>query len=123
MGVVLVSAIAQGISFVVNILISFMAPSIWICIKIFFTFFVLLIEISTLTDLHDIRKYVMYFSQLYYNEKFEEMIINPESQTPEESQKIREMITRPIALYDIIQNSIANLEQTISSEKRKKKRI
>lgn len=121
MGIILVSAIAQGISFIVNILISFIAPSIWIWIKIFITFFVLLIEISTLFDIHEIRKYVMYFSQIYYNDKFQEMVNNPEAQTEKESQEIRETITRPTTLYDIIQTSIANLDRKTSSRKKKKK--
>lgn len=123
MGIVLVSAIAQGISLVLNILISFMAPSIWIWIKIAITFLVLLIEISTLFDIHDIRKYVMFFSQIYYNHKYQEMLINPESQTQKESQEIREMITRPTALYNTIQTSIANLERKLFSKKKKKKKF
>lgn len=49
------------------------------------------------------------------------MVNNPEAQTEKESQEIRETITRPTTLYDIIQTSIANLDRKTSSRKKKKK--
>lgn len=65
----------------------------------------------------------MYFSQIYYNDKFQEMVNNPEAQTEKESREIRETITRPTTLYDIIQTSIANLDRKTSSRKKKKKKF
>lgn len=122
MYVILVSAIIQGIALVINILILFTAPSIWIWVKIFATFLSLLIEISTFLDIHEIRKYVMYFSQIFHEYKYQKMLNNPESVSPEESQKTKEMITQPFLLFDAIQNSIANLDE-LSLNQRKRKKI
>lgn len=121
MCLILVSAVAQCIALIGNTLVLFHNDAIWIYIKLFITLLVLLIEISTLKDLHDIRKYVMYLSQVYHEHKQRELFESPEVYSEEEKKDVKEMITSPFSLYDTIQSSIAELDNYIHSKQKKKK--
>jgi len=121
MCLILVSGVGQCIALVGNMLVFFHTDSIWIYIKLFITLLVLLIEISTLKDLYDIRKYVMYLSQKYHEHKQEELFNSPDTHSEKEKKEIREMIAKPLNLYDIIQTSIAEFDNFIHLKPKKNK--
>ena len=122
MFLILISAIAQFIALMGNIMILFSAVSLWVYVKLFITLLVFLIEISTLQDLHEIRKYVMYFSQLYHMHKVEQAVKEPETLSPEEIEETKQLIVKPFSMYDAIQSSIANLDSLVHQKKKKKRK-
>jgi hypothetical protein len=110
--VISISAIAEIIALIGNIMVLVTVPSLWIYIKIFITLLVFAIEAVTVWDLYRIRKYVMYFSMQYFNLKVDE---SQESQ----EEIVQEAVENPYTIPDMIQTGIANLYETIDKKKKK----
>ena len=109
--VISISAIAEIIALIGNIMVLVTVPSLWIYIKIFTTLLVFAIEAVTVWDLYRIRKYVMYFSMQYFNLKVDE---SQESQ----EEIVQEAVENPYTIPDTIQTGIANFYEMIEKEKK-----